>query len=420
MTDPLLVIPLLIVLLLLEGFFSGSEIALVHADKFRLKARAAKGDRRAALALRLFERPEVLLTTTLVGTNIAVVTLTTLGTLLMIQGFGELGELYAFLLFTPLLLVLGEIVPKSVYQQKADELAPTVVHALRLFSLLLYPLVWFFSLVARLAARLVRGPRSASSLFITRQQFSTLVDMADRGAEVELFDRKRIERAIRFGDTTVGEAMVPLAEITALNHLRSTHDAVQLVRQSGFNRLPIYQGNIGNVTGVVTLTVWDLMDETVTTKPLGELVRPALYVSPLQLIHELLPVLREREDQMAIVVDEFGSAIGMITMEDILEEVVGEIEVGYDFDEYHQKRKRHYQRIDQGLYVFDSRVPISELNALLGIDLPATEFHTAGGFVEARLRHIPGVGESVLQSGWRFTVTEANERAVLKLRIERS
>jgi CBS domain containing-hemolysin-like protein len=417
--DPLLAVFLMLVLLLLEGFFSGSEIALVHADKFRLKARAAKGDRGAAMALQLFERPEVLLTTTLVGTNIAVVTLTTIGTLLMIQGFGELGELYAFLLLTPLLLVFGEIVPKSIYQQKADELAPTLVYALRMFSVVLYPLVWVFSRVARIAAWLTRGPRPGSSLFITRQQFSTLVDMADRGAEVELFDRKRIERAIRFGDTTVGEAMVPLAEIVALNHLRSTRDAVQLVRQSGFNRLPVYQGNIGNITGIVTLTVWDLMDESVTTTPLGELVRPALYVSPLQLIHELLPVLREREDHLAIVVDEFGSAIGMITMEDIIEEVVGDIEVGYDFDEYHQKRKRHYQRLDQGLYIFDSRVPISDLNALLGIELPATEFHTAGGFVEARLRHIPIVGESVIDAGWRFTVIEANERAVLKLKIER-
>jgi CBS domain containing-hemolysin-like protein len=417
--DPLFSIAIMLLLLLLEGFFSGSEIALVNADKLRLRARAGKGERGAQFALRLFERPEVLLTTTLVGTNIAVVTLTTLGTLLMIQAIGDLGELYAFLLFTPLLLVFGEIVPKSVYQQQADALAPLVVYPLRFFSLLLFPIVWLFSLVARTAARIAGGPRSATSLFITRQQIANLVDMADRGADVDLFDRKRIERAIRFGDTTVGEAMVPLAEITALNHLRSTRDAVELVRHSGFNRLPIYQGNIGNITGIVTLTVWDLMDETVTTRPLGELVRPALYCSPLQPIDELLPLLRERDDHMAIVVDEFGSAIGMITMEDILEEVVGEIEVGYDFDVYRPKRKRHFQRMEDGLYVFDSRVPISELNPLLGINLPATEFHTAGGFVETRLRHIPEVGESVSEAGWRFTVIEADARSVIKLRIER-
>lgn len=416
---PLLAIVVILVLLLLEGFFSGTEIALVNADKLRLRARAGKGDRGARFALKLFERPEVLLTTTLVGTNIAVVTLTTLGTLMMMQGFGELGELYAFLLFTPLLLVFGEIVPKSVYQQKADTLAPIVIYPLRLFTWLLFPVVWLFSLVARAAARIAGGPRSTSSLFITRQQVGTLVDMADRGAEVDLFDRKRIERAMRFGGTTVGEAMVPLAEITALNHLRSTRDAVELVRQSGFNRLPVHAGNIGNVIGIVTLTVWDLMDDAVRSRPLGELVRPPLYCSPLQPIDELLPLLRERDDHMAVVVDEFGSAIGMITMEDILEEVVGEIEVGYDFDVYHPKRKRHFERVEDGLYVFDSRVPISELNALLGIGLPATEFHTAGGFVEARLRRIPGVGESVLEAGWRFTVIEADARAIIKLRIER-
>ena len=261
--------------------------------------------------------------------------------------------------------------------------------------------------------------RDRENIFITRQQMGTLVDMAARGAEVDLFDRKRIERAIRFADTTVGEAMVPLAEIVALNRLRSTEEAVKLVRQHGYNRLPVYQGNIGNVLGVVTLTVWDIMDRELTTRPLDELIRPPLYVSPLQRVDELMPLLREREDHMAIVVDEFGSAIGMITMEDILEEVVGEIRVGYDFDEYRPKRKRQYERVEEDLYQLDSRVPISDLNALLEIDLPATEFHTAGGFVESRLRHIPVTGESVTEAGWRFTVIEANERAVLKLRIER-
>ena len=417
--DAGILIPVMLLLLLLEGFFSGSEIALVHADKLRLRARAAKGHKGARLALKLFQHPEVLLTTTLVGTNIAVVTLTTLGTLLMIDLFGKRGDLYAFLLFTPILLIFGEIVPKSVYQHKADALAPVVVYPLRAFKLLLYPVVATFSLIARLAARVTGGPRSEENLFITRQQMSTLVDMAARGAEMDVFDRKRIERAIRFSRTTVGEAMVPLAEIVALNRLRSTADAVSLVRQHGYNRLPVYQGNIGNVVGVVTLTVWEIMDPSLTSRPLSELIRPPLYVSPLQRIDELLPQLREREDHMAVVVDEFGSAIGMITIEDILEEVVGEIRAGYDFDEYRPKRKREYVRVEDGLYQIDSRVPISDLNALLEIDLPATEFHTAGGFVESRLRHIPVAGEGVTEAGWRFTVIEASERAVLKLRVER-
>ena len=417
--DAVLVIVAMVVLLLLEGFFSGSEMALVNADKIRLHARANQGQKGARLVLQMLERPDVLLTTTLVGTNISVVVLTTLGTLMMIRWFGERGDLYAFLIFTPLLLTLGEIVPKSVYQQNANRLAPVVIQPLRLFKLLLYPVIIIFSLVARLVARLGGGRGAAHNLFITRQQIRTVVEMADRGAHVDVFDQARIRRAARFADTSVGEAMVPLAEIIAIDRRYDTRTALGLVRRHGYNRLPVYERNTGNVVGVVTLTVWDLMDRELEERPLDELIKPALYVSPLQNIDEVLPLLRERDDHMAIVVDEFGSAIGMIRMEDILEEVVGEIKVGYDFDEIQPRRRRSYKQIEDGVYLVDSRVSIAELNELLDIQLSSTEFHTVGGFVESRLRHIPAVGESVVESGWRFTVEQTTDRAIIRLKVER-
>ncbi len=417
--DAVLIILAMVVLLLLEGFFSGSEMALVNADKIRLHAKANQGHKGARLVLQMFERPDVLLTTTLVGTNISVVVLTTLGTLVMIRLFGEYGDLYAFLVFTPLLLTLGEVVPKSVYQQNATRLAPVVIHPLRLFKLLLYPVIAIFSLVARLAARLGGGRGAAHNLFITRQQIRTVVEMADRGAHVDVFDQARIRRAARFADTSVGEAMVPLAEIIAVDRRYDTRTAFALVRRHGYNRLPVYERNTGNVVGVVTLTVWDLMDRELEERPLEALIKPALYVSPLQNIDEVLPLLREREDHMAIVVDEFGSAIGMIRMEDILEEVVGEIKVGYDFDEIQPRRRRSYKKIEDGVYLVDSRVSVAEINELLDVQLPSTEFHTVGGFVESRLRHIPAAGESVVESGWRFTVEQTTDRAIIKLKVER-
>ena len=417
--DGALVIPAMIVLLLLEGFFSGSEMALVNADKIRLHAKANQGHKGARQVLQMFERPDVLLTTTLVGTNISVVVLTTLGSLVMISWFGEYGDLYAFLIFTPLLLTLGEIVPKSVYQQNADRLAPLVIQPLRWFHLLLYPVIGIFSLVARIAARFAGGRGAAHNLFITRQQIRTVVEMADRGAHVDVFDQARIRRAARFADTSVGEAMVPLAEIIGVDRRFDTRTAFTLVRRYGYNRLPVYERNAGNVVGVVTLTVWDLMDRDLEERPLEELIQPALYVSPLQNIDEVLPMLREREDHMAIVVDEFGSAIGMIRMEDILEEVVGEIKVGYDFDEIQPRRRRSYQQLGDGVYLVDSRVSIAEVNELLEIELPSTEFHTVGGFVESRLRHIPATGETVVESGWRFEVEQTTDRAIVRLKVER-
>ena len=418
MMDLLLIFLTMVVLLLLKGFFSGSEIALVNSDKLKMHHKAKQGNRGAQLVLKLFETPDVLLGTTLVGTNIATVILTTLGTLLMIRAFGQLGDLYAVLLFTPLFLVLGEIVPKSVYQQKSNEIAPVIVYPLRVFSILFYPLVFVFSRIARLCARLVGGGKSDQNVFITREQMRMVVDMAERGANVDVFDRARIKRAIRFADTTVGEAMIPVAEITAINRNRDSRSAITLVRRRGYNRLPVYSRNISNIVGVVTLTTWDLMDQDLSDRPLEELIKPAHYVSPYQTIDQLLPVLRNRDDHMAIVVDEFGSAVGMITMEDILEEVVGEIDVGYDFEEYFPRRKRIYEMLDEETYLMDARLPISEVNELLGTSLPAVESHTIGGLMMARLRHIPGEGESIVESGFRFTVTEATDRAVVKLQVE--
>jgi CBS domain containing-hemolysin-like protein len=371
------------------------------------------------LVLDLFKRPDILLTTTLVGTNISVVTLTTLGTLLMIRLFGDGGELYATLVFTPLLLVFGEIVPKSIYQQKADQLAPIVVFPLRVFRTLLYPIILAFSFVARFVSRLAGVRISGNKLFITRQQIRRVVEMADKVGHADVFDQVRIKRAIRFSGISVGEAMTPVAEMVAIDRRMDSSRAFALVRRHGYNRLPVYDGNIGNVIGIVTLTVWDLMEDSLRERSLEELMRKPLYVSPLQKVHELLPVLRERQDHVAIVVDEFGSAIGMITMEDIMEEVIGEIRGGYDFDEYRPSRRRHYTRLGKDLYEIDSRVSIAEVNELLDIDLPASESHTIGGFVEARLRHIPEAGEGIDANGWRFIVEHATERAIIKLRVER-
>ncbi|MGB5441180.1 MAG: hemolysin family protein [Gammaproteobacteria bacterium] len=416
--DFLIILLVMVLLLLLKGFFSGSEIALVNSDKFKMHHKANQGHRGAKLVLRLFETPDVLLGTTLVGTNIATIILTTLGTMLMIRSYGQLGDLYAVLLFTPLFLVLGEIVPKSVYQQKSNEIAPVIVYPLQVFSIVFYPLVFVFSRIARLCARLAGGGKAEQNVFITREQMRMVVDMAERGANVDVFDRVRIKRVIRFAETSVGEAMIPVADITAINRNRDTRSAITLVRRRGYNRLPVYSRNISNIVDIVTLTTWDLMDPDLPNRPLEELMKPAHYVSPYQTIDQLLPVLRNRDDHMAIVVDEFGSAVGMITMEDILEEVVGEIDVGYDFEEYLPRRKRNYEMLEEEVYLMDARLPISEVNELLGTSLPAVESHTIGGLMMARLRHIPRDGESIVESGFRFTVTEATDRAVVKMRVE--
>jgi CBS domain containing-hemolysin-like protein len=416
--DLLTSIVIMLFFLLMKGFFSGSEIALVSSDKIKMRHKAKQGNRGARMALKMFETPDVILSTTLVGTNISTVILTTIGVLVMISLVGESGEAYAVIIFTPLLLILGEIVPKSIYQQKADELTPIIIHPLRWASLMFYPIVFVFSRIARFAARLVGAGKVDQPFFITREQLGTVLEMAEHGSTLGAMGPSRIRRVIRFAETTAAEAMIPIAEVTTISADSNTYNAIGLIRKHGYNRLPVYKNSMSNIIGIVTLTTWDLLEKQVAEKPLSELMAKPLYVSRLETIDLLLPRLRKRSDHMAIVVDEFGTAIGIITMEDIVEEVVGEIDVGYDFEEYLPKRKRVYERLSDEVYLMDARVSISEVNEILRIALPVAEFHTVGGLVLARLRHIPVVGEYIVQDGYRFSVVEADERSIGKLRIE--
>jgi len=408
----------IVVLLLIKGFFSGSEIALVNSDKVKLTARANQGHRGAREVLKLFKTPDLLLGTTLVGTNIATVSLTTLVTVLFVNLFGVHGDLYAFLVFTPILLILGEIVPKSIFQQKSDVVAPIAIFPLKVFSIIFYPVIIVFSRIARLLARLLGGGKVEQNLFMTREQIRSVVEMSERTSSIDAFDRGRIRRVIRFSDTTVGEAMIPISEVTAIDNKRSIMRAIATVRRRGYNRLPVYKGNISNITGIATLTTWDLMEKSTTQKTLDDLTKPAHYVLQLQTIDELLPILRQREDHMAVVVDEYGSATGIITMEDIVEEVVGDIDVGYDFEEYLPRRKRAMETLEDDSYLVDSRLSVSEVNDLLEINLNTKASYTIGGLVMNELGHIPDYGESMTEQGYKFSVQERTDKAILKLKIE--
>jgi len=410
---------LIICFLVLKAFFSGSEIAMVNSDKLKLRHQAKMGDRGAALVLKLFRTPDVILGTTLVGTNVATVTISTLGALIAIDLFGSAGDLISVLVLTPVLLILGEVVPKSIFQQKADTISTRLIYGLRFFSYLFYPVIFVFSRIARFITRIVGNGSDPQTMFITREELRVLLDVSESAANPSTIDRKRIRRIIRFGDTTVGEAMIPLADVVGINEARPTKEAVRMVVKYGFNRLPVYRGNITNIKGVMTLSSWDLMDPDIKSKPVAEYTKSVLFLSPKQTIDRALPQLQAREDHMAIVVDEFGSAVGILTMEDVFEEVVGEIDVGYDFDEYNPRQRVYIEHESEDSHLMGGRMPISEVNDMLYVHFPVEEAHTIGGLIISRLRHIPKEGDNVMEQGYRLTVLEADERTVLKVRVER-
>ncbi|MCM8612858.1 hemolysin family protein [Accumulibacter sp.] len=416
--DLILQLLVILVFLLLKGFFSGSELAMVNSDKIHLRHEARMGNQGAKLVLNLFRTPDVMLGTTLVGTNIATVTITTLGTLIFVRLFGDAGDLVSVLVFTPFLLIFGEIVPKSIFQQKADTIVTRIIYGLRFFSYVFYPVIFVFSRVARFAARLFGGASSASSGFISKDELRVLIDLSETASDSAATSKQRIRRIFRFADTTVGEVMTPLAEVIGFNETREMAEAVRRVWSSGFNRLPVFRGNITNVTGVMTLSTWDLLLPDIEQRPVSDFVKPALYLSPRQSLDQVLPLLRSRSDHMAVVVDEFGSAIGILTMEDIFEEVVGPVDSGFDFDGM-KTRRISIEAISDDAHLISGRAPISELNDSLKLGLPVGDAHTIAGFLINRLRRIPQVGDTVVEQTYRYTVIEADARTATKVRAER-
>lgn len=412
----LLTLLAMLLLLLLQGFFSGSEIALVNADKLKLRHRAKQGHNGCRLVLKQFERPERLLATTLVGTNISTVSLATLGTVMTIRHIGSGGDVLAFLLITPLMLVFGEVVPKSVYQQKADTLAPIIIYPLRVFSWLFFPLIFVFSNLARLIAKLVSDKQSASELFVGREKIRSLLESAEQAPSTDIFDHQRIRRAIRFSDITTVDAMIPLSDAIVINSEHSLSHAIEQVYKTGYNRIPVYDVDASRIMGILVLTDWDLLDPDLEKRSINDFLSPALFVPPSQQVEKLLPELQARDDHMAVVVDEFGSAIGILTVEDIVEEVVGEIE-DVDF-RLHHPYKPTTQELGNNRFKVDAHLPINELNDLLNLKIPVHEYHTVGGLLVTELRRIPKKDETVVKFGYQFTAIESDERMVKRVLVE--
>ncbi len=319
-------ISLMFLFLGLKGFFSGSEIALVNADKIRLRRMAKDGHKGAKMVIKAFEHPDQLLSTTLIGTNISTIALTTIGTLLVVQLLGKQGEFWAFIVFAPVFLILGEIVPKSIFQEKSDELTPLIIYPIVLTSKILWPVILFFSRIARWAARLVGG-RPDHGLFVSRKQLNAVLQVAEQSGSLGTLKKGELGRVLDFSENPVFKVMIPTDKMISYEKATPTKKIISQVIKSGHRRFPIYDKNKTNVTGIALISNWALLDPDLVDYPLGKLTQPALYLKATQPLDSALPLLLDRKDRMAIVVDDDHKAIGLVTFEDLISSAIGDINI---------------------------------------------------------------------------------------------
>jgi len=407
--DILLTLILILVFLLIEGFFSGSEIGVVSADQMKLRHDAAKGSRGAKLALEMLKKPEWLLSTTLVGTNIAVVSNTTIVTALMIELFGEQNSWFAIVLVAPLIWIFGEIVPKSIFQQRANTITPRAIFLLRLASYVFYPILIVFTLTTRLLTW--RFGQQIQNPFTLREEILTMLQMPATEGDIQPVEKDMIQRIFSFTETTAYEVMIPLIDVAAIEQGTTCGEAIALAHAEAHIRLPVYAERVDKVVGVLNALEVLGADAHQAIKPF---IREVRFVPPSKNISELLLDLRNDGDTVAVVVDEFGGATGLVTMEDIMEEVVEELEDEYDSGE---KPVQWVRKISKREYLVSARIEVDSLEEELGIPIPKGKYATLAGFLLEKSGEIPVPGTIIKRSGITFTVERSTPQAIQEVRV---
>ena len=399
----------LVILVAFSAFFSASETAFSSLNQIRLKSRADDGDRTAARVLAMSEQYDKLLSTILIGNNIVNIAAASIGTIIFTKMLGaERGATVSTMVLTIVVLIFGEVTPKSLAKEMPETIATAVAPALSLLMLVLTPLTWLFSQWKRLLNHFVHSSESDT---ITEGELMTMVSEAENDGELTDRESELIRSAIEFDDVEVEEILTPRVDVVAVADDISLEELAQTFAESGYSRLPVYHGTIDNIIGVVHEKDFYIARLKKATK-IDDLVAPTLYTTGSTQISQLLRTLREQHHHMAVVVDEYGGTEGIITLEDILEELVGEI-----WDE-HDEVTEDFRKQSDGSWLVSGSASVDDLFETL--DLPEDEdidSNTVNGLVQEKTCHLPKVGDHFSLGEYDGVVTRTARRRVTEVRL---
>ena len=399
----------LVILVAFSAFFSASETAFSSLNQIRLKSRADDGDRTAARVLAMSEQYDKLLSTILIGNNIVNIAAASIGTIIFTKMLGaERGATVSTMVLTIVVLIFGEVTPKSLAKEMPETIATAVAPVLSLLMLVLTPLTWLFTQWKRLLNHFVHSSESDT---ITEGELMTMVSEAENDGELTDRESELIRSAIEFDDVEVEEILTPRVDVVAVADDISLEELAQTFAESGYSRLPVYHGTIDNIIGVVHEKDFYIARLKKATK-IDDLVAPTLYTTGSTQISQLLRTLREQHHHMAVVVDEYGGTEGIITLEDILEELVGEI-----WDE-HDEETEDFRKQSDGSWLVAGSASVDDLFETL--ELPEDEdidSNTVNGLVQEKTCHLPKVGDHFTLGEYDGVVTRTARRRVTEVRL---
>ncbi len=412
-----LIIAAIVFCIALEMLYSGGEVALFASDINKLKNRAHQGSKAAEQAVELKEKPEWFISTALVGTNLAIIIASTLATGLLISAYGiERGEKIAFFITIPTLFLM--IIARSVFLYYAEIMAVRVSYFIRFSSFLFYPVAFVIAAVSRGTVHLSSDRKVGETSHITKEGLKYILGEKTKGGDILTREKEMVSRVFDFSELTAVKIMVPVSALTALPASMKISEAVSVVADKKYMRIPVYEDRIYNIVGI--LHYFDLLEKLLKEKQGGEGVseatvascmrRDVFYVPETKKVSELLAVMQKKDEQMAVVVDEYGGATGVVTIEDIGEEIVGTI------DEYVAGEKL-YRKIAEGRYLVSGRMETGTLKQLIKIKLPEGNYETVGGFLMHQMGRIPKPKERYQYGGATFIIENADQKSIKEVMV---
>ncbi len=403
----------IVILIGLSAFFSSSEIAMFSLPSHRINALVEDNVPGADTVDELKSDPHRLLVTILVGNNIVNIAMSSIATGVLAMHVTQ-GQAVAIATFgiTALVLLFGESAPKSYAVENTESWALRIARPLKYSEYALLPLVVTFDYLTRVVNKVTGGRSAIETSYVTRDEIQDMIETGEREGVLEEDEREMLQRIFRFNNTIAKEVMTPRLDMTAVPKTADVEEAIETLVQSGHERVPVYEGSLDNVIGVIHIR--DLVREQTYGEhddlELDDVIQPTLHVPESKNVDELLTEMRENRMQMVIVIDEFGTTEGLVTMEDMVEEIVGDILEG--------EEEEPIEFVDDDVAIVQGELNIDEVNEALDIDLPeGEEFETIAGFIFNRAGRLVEEGEAITYDGVRLDVEQVENTRIMKARV---
>lgn len=403
-----------LILLMLSAFFSSAETALTTVNKMRVRTLAESGDKRAAMVAAVIEDPAKMLSTILIGNNIVNLSASSLMTTLTLRVFGNAAVGVATGVLTLLILVFGEITPKTMSTLYAEKISFAYAGAIHVLMVVLTPVIFIVNKLSMGVLFLLRIDPNKKQDPITEDELRTIVEVSHEEGVIESEEKKMINNVFDFGDAVAKDVMVPRIDMVMVDVNATFDELMELFQNERFTRIPVYEENTDNVIGIVNMKDFILFDhEKEKNFSIRDYLRQPLYTYEYKKTAELMLEMRKTFNNIVIVLDEYGATAGLITLEDMLEEIVGEIR-----DEYDQDEEDDVKEVAPDEYLVNGSAKLDDLNDRLGLELESEDYDSIGGLLIGLLDHLPEEGEEVDYENLHLKVEEMDKNRIGKIRIQ--